>query len=126
MVDQKRVQGCVDMVNIFTDSLRFRLLPAKDDVGTGEDNPPDAAVAVIIDPFRLGNSLLLIRRRERSGDPWSGQIAFPGGHKATYDRTFLETSIREANEEVGILLLQPQSPVILDGELHTLLLRGPR
>jgi len=96
------------MVNIFTDSLRSRLLPAKDDVGIGEDNPPDAAVAVIIDPFRLGNSLLLIRRRERSGDPWSGQIAFPGGHKATCDRTFLETAIREANEEVGILL-EPHS-----------------
>ena len=95
------------MASIFTDSFRSRLLPAESDLGTGsEGHPPDAAVAVIIDPLRLGTSLLLIRRSERSGDPWSGQIAFPGGHKATDDRTFLETAIREANEEVGIPLEQ--------------------
>jgi 8-oxo-dGTP pyrophosphatase MutT (NUDIX family) len=73
---------------------------------TGEGHPPDAAVAVIMDPLRLGTSLLLIRRSERIGDPWSGQIAFPGGYKVTGDRTFLETAIREANEEVGIPLEQ--------------------
>jgi len=71
-----------------------------------EGNHPDAAVAVIIDPFRFDTSILLIRRTERSGDPWSGQMAFPGGYKAADDRTFLETAIREANEEVGIPLGQ--------------------
>ena len=38
------------------------------------------------------------------GDPWSGQIAFPGGHRSRRDRTLLETAIREVSEEVGIEL----------------------
>lgn len=63
---------------------------------------PEAAVAIIIDPNNRGGATLLIKRTERVGDPWSGQIAFPGGHKASSDRDFLETAIREAHEEVGI------------------------
>jgi 8-oxo-dGTP pyrophosphatase MutT (NUDIX family) len=31
-------------------------------------------------------------------------MAFPGGHKAAGDQTFLETAVREAQEEVGIRL----------------------
>lgn len=63
---------------------------------------PEAAVAIIINPNDRGGSILLIKRTERIGDPWSGQIAFPGGHKASSDRNFLETATREAHEEVGI------------------------
>jgi 8-oxo-dGTP pyrophosphatase MutT (NUDIX family) len=63
---------------------------------------PEAAVAIIINHKDRGGSILLIKRTERVGDPWSGQIAFPGGHKASSDRNFLETAIREAHEEVGI------------------------
>ena len=63
---------------------------------------PKAAVAIILDPNREGGSVLLIKRKERKGDPWSGQIAFPGGHRSRNDRTCLETAIREASEEVGI------------------------
>ena len=63
---------------------------------------PEAAVAIIINPKDRGGSILLIKRTERVGDPWSGQIAFPGGHKASCDRNFLETAIRESREEVGI------------------------
>jgi len=63
---------------------------------------PVAAVAIIINPKDRGGSILLIKRTERIGDPWSGQIAFPGGHKASTDQSFLETAIREAHEEVGI------------------------
>src|SRR5208337_658874 len=74
----------------------------------GNDHPPDAAVAVIIDPQHEG-SMLLIQRTEREGDPWSGQIAFPGGHKASGDRTLLDTAMREADEEVGIALRQHET-----------------
>jgi 8-oxo-dGTP pyrophosphatase MutT (NUDIX family) len=82
--------------------LRHRLLPA--DLKLKDHNPPDAAVAVIIKSSQRGSSLLLIRRTERSGDPWSGQIAFPGGHRGSVDRSFLDTAIRETDEEVGISL----------------------
>ena len=65
---------------------------------------PVASVAVIINPEDRGGSVLLITRTERNGDPWSGQIGFPGGHKSSKDQGLLHTAIREAKEEVGIEL----------------------
>ena len=60
-----------------------------------------AAVSMIIsDEDRP--SVLLIRRAERRGDPWSGQIAFPGGKMQPGDGTPLRTAVRETDEEVGI------------------------
>ena len=67
---------------------------------------PVASVAIIINPKDRGGSILLIKRIERSNDPWSGQIGFPGGHKSPDDSGFLQTAIREAEEEVGIKLSQ--------------------
>jgi 8-oxo-dGTP pyrophosphatase MutT (NUDIX family) len=67
-----------------------------------DESRPVAAVAIIINPNDRGGSILLIERTEREGDPWSGQMAFPGGHKASKDHDFLATAIREAREEVGI------------------------
>lgn len=67
-----------------------------------QENMPFAAVAIIINPKDNGGSVLLIKRVERLSDPWSGQIAFPGGHKAQGDHDYLETAVREAGEEVGI------------------------
>ena len=86
------------------ESLRSRLLPTDHVPGLEEAHPPDAAVAIIIKSSQSTSSLLLIRRTERRGDPWSGQIAFPGGHRAPGDRSFLETAMREVSEEVGISL----------------------
>lgn len=84
-------------------SLRMRLRKETSAPMSGH-GAPVAAVAIIVNPNDQKGSILLIRRTERQGDPWSGQIAFPGGHKAPDDRDFLETAIREAREEVGIEL----------------------
>ena len=51
-------------------------------------------------------SVLLIKRADRVGDPWSGQVAFPGGKAQDGDGTLKETAIRETREEVGIDLGQ--------------------
>jgi 8-oxo-dGTP pyrophosphatase MutT (NUDIX family) len=83
-------------------SLRRRLLPHTP--SRSEETVPIASVALIINPEDRGGSVLLIRRTERSGDPWSGQIGFPGGHKSPYDQGLPQTAIREAEEEVGIEL----------------------
>ena len=61
------------------------------------------AVAVVL-RGRIGVDVLLIERQEREGDPWSGQIAFPGGMRARGDRSPLETVRRETKEEVGLSL----------------------
>jgi len=60
-----------------------------------------AAVSIILRD-REFPSVLLIKRAERAGDPWSGQIAFPGGKMQQGDRTVRETAVRETIEEVGI------------------------
>ncbi|QQG48072.1 MAG: CoA pyrophosphatase [archaeon] len=60
-----------------------------------------AAVSVIVrDPETP--SVLLIKRAEHAADPWSGQVAFPGGKVQEGDRTVKDTAIRETYEEVGI------------------------
>jgi 8-oxo-dGTP pyrophosphatase MutT (NUDIX family) len=80
-----------------------------------------AAVALILSPSP--DSILLIRRAERRGDPWGGHMALPGGRRAPDDADLLTTAIRETNEEVGILLqradcagtvedVTPQTPVL--------------
>jgi 8-oxo-dGTP pyrophosphatase MutT (NUDIX family) len=68
-----------------------------------EEGVRKAAVALI---FRLGENdvleLLFIKRAEYERDPWSGQIAFPGGRAEERDASLAETAIRETREETGI------------------------
>ncbi len=65
---------------------------------------PRAAVAAVLRHGPEEAEILLIRRAEREGDPWSGHMAFPGGRRDRTDATLLDTAIREAQEEVGIHL----------------------
>lgn len=71
----------------------------------------DAAVFAIFVP-REETNLLYIRRAER-GDPWSGQIAFPGGHVDGVDASPLAAAYRETHEEIGV----PESSISFLGEL---------
>jgi 8-oxo-dGTP pyrophosphatase MutT (NUDIX family) len=60
-----------------------------------------AAVAVVVSGD-AEPALVFIRRRVRAADPWSGQMAFPGGFQAP-DREALETTARrETLEETGL------------------------
>lgn len=63
-----------------------------------------AAVAIVAKETGDRVELLLIRRSERRGDPWSGQVALPGGRVRATDSSFRETAIRETKEEVGVEL----------------------
>jgi 8-oxo-dGTP pyrophosphatase MutT (NUDIX family) len=60
-----------------------------------------AAVSIILRD-KESPSVLLIKRADRAGDPWSGQIAFPGGKMQQGDETARDTAVRETMEEVGI------------------------
>lgn len=70
-----------------------------------------AAVALILQLREGELGVLMIRRAEREGDPWSGQMAFPGGRMEPDDRNGLETARRETVEEIG-LHLGAQEPCI--------------
>lgn len=63
-----------------------------------------AAVAAIFRAPRDHHEaqVLLIRRAERQGDPWSGHMAFPGGKREETDASLLVTALRETYEEVGL------------------------
>lgn len=62
----------------------------------------EAGVAVVL--HRERRELLFIVRAERAGDPWSGDVAFPGGVRQAGDDSTLASAIREAREEVGLRL----------------------
>jgi 8-oxo-dGTP pyrophosphatase MutT (NUDIX family) len=62
-----------------------------------------AAVAAILHDDAAGDTgVLLMKRVERQGDPWSGHISLPGGGYHDEDTTLLATAIRETHEELGI------------------------
>jgi 8-oxo-dGTP pyrophosphatase MutT (NUDIX family) len=81
-------------------ALATRTVPAHS--APRDTDEPWAAVAVILssDP----DSVLLIRRAERPGDPWSGHIGLPGGRFDRSDSDLVATALRETAEEIGYTL----------------------
>ena len=72
-----------------------------------EEGVRRAAVALIIRAGVDGvPELLFIKRAEYPADPWSGQVAFPGGREESADPTLADTAIRETREETGIDLVR--------------------
>lgn len=61
-----------------------------------------AAVSLLLRQSRNGIEVLFILRAEHAGDPWSGNIAFPGGHIEADDETVRAAAERETQEEIGI------------------------
>ena len=66
----------------------------------------EAAVALVLQPKVGGLRALFILRAKKEGDPWSGQMALPGGHRETIDTDLVETARRETHEEIGLDLNQ--------------------
>jgi len=63
-----------------------------------------AAVALILREGEKGPEALFIERAARDGDPWSGDIGFPGGKLEAEDGTPRQAAERETLEEIGLEL----------------------
>lgn len=61
-----------------------------------------AAVAVVFAGPPDDLSICFIKRAEHPKDPWSGQMALPGGRRDPEDAGQREAAIRESREEVGL------------------------
>jgi 8-oxo-dGTP pyrophosphatase MutT (NUDIX family) len=83
------------------DALHARFAAAGPREVPADEPTRRAAVAVVL---RLGEvpHVLLMKRVEREGDPWSGQVSFPGGRVHPEDTDLRHTAIRETREELGI------------------------
>lgn len=61
-----------------------------------------AAVALVIGREGDGCRILFIERAAHPGDPWSGNIGFPGGKVEDGDNGCRSTAERETREELGL------------------------
>ena len=87
-------------------ALRERLLAQEAERGPFVEEVGDrvrAAVSVVL-RARDDWEILLIKRAEAEGDPWSGQMALPGGRRDISDETLLHTAMRETREETSVIL----------------------
>ncbi|QDU67870.1 NUDIX hydrolase [Engelhardtia mirabilis] len=64
--------------------------------------PDQAAVAAVLRDGTDWPEVLLMRRAEREGDRWSGQISLPGGKAEELDADLAATAVRETREELGV------------------------
>lgn len=78
-------------------------LGARDSVEVEDASARGAGVAILVRVGVDGNlEMFFIQRAEYDGDPWSGQIAFPGGREEPGDESLYDTAARETFEETAI------------------------
>lgn len=92
------------MPRVDLDGVKQALAKRPARVIEGPDVDKRAAVSAILRATEADLELLLIRRAERAGDPWSGHMAFPGGGHDVRDVDLQATAVRETCEEVGLRL----------------------
>ncbi len=72
------------------------------------DGSRRAAVAMLLRQQSDDTEVLFIRRAEHDLDPWSGDLAFPGGRIDPDDPTPRAAAERETREEIGLTLMPEQ------------------
>lgn len=79
-----------------------RLLESHPPQHTPPGRRTPTAVALILRPAPSGPEMLFIERAHHAGDPWSGNLGFPGGKAEKRDGTARRTAERETLEEIGL------------------------
>ena len=85
----------------------------------------ESAVTMVLRERKPGAvEMLFIERAVRENDPWSGQVALPGGRRDDGETDLADTAVRETLEEVGLDIrahgeligaldeLRPRTPVL--------------
>jgi len=78
------------------------MLSAHKPLSLPRDFRTHAAVALILRTSAAGQEVLFIERALYDGDPWSGNIGFPGGKVEAYDLHERLAAERETLEEIGL------------------------
>ncbi len=90
------------------DEIRARIRAHDAALAEPSNGARQAAVALILhEPPGSSAEILFIERATREGDPWSGQMALPGGRRDPEDGDLQTTAARETLEEVGVPLRAP-------------------
>jgi 8-oxo-dGTP pyrophosphatase MutT (NUDIX family) len=82
--------------------IRARLAEHRPQLYAADSEVRQAAVAVILRARADDTEILFIKRAEKRGDPWSGHMAFPGGHREPADADLKAAAQRETLEEIGV------------------------
>ena len=104
-----------------------RALRSRSPVEADDPAARRAAVAILV---RCGEGdepeIFFIQRAVYEGDPWSGQVAFPGGREEEGDADLLETASRETFEETGLDLRSGAELIGALNDLRPQTVRLPR
>jgi len=95
--EKKRSVGDVALVAKYLSTYQPRKIP-------GRKFCIRSGVTIILadQPVVEELSVLMIRRAQREGDPWSGNMGFPGGRAEGDDHSIFHAAVRELCEETGI------------------------
>ncbi len=83
------------------DDIQHRLT-SHQPVLLSQDQRTPASVALILRGEASGLEILFFERAARDGDPWSGDLGFPGGKVEERDENAQATAERETGEEIGL------------------------
>jgi 8-oxo-dGTP pyrophosphatase MutT (NUDIX family) len=94
-------------------SVREALAHPEPALAFSEETSGDRTHAAVSLILRAGEEMevLFIKRAVAEGDPWSGQMALPGGRKDRADSTLFDTAVRETLEETSVSLADEGLPL---------------
>ena len=83
---------------------RIRRAFAEREPATDPSAERRAAVAIVLAGDCDAPSVCFVERARREGDPWSGDVAFPGGWAKHHGESLRAAAMRETHEEIGLAL----------------------